>query len=116
MRRFFILPALLAPLNAAALTADQARLARIFITLFRAEQHCPHLRINHVAFAAAAQSAGVDGGALEPPDGPFFKEAVALYSSVEAEFGARSDQEFCEFAEDGFGPGGVIAAGLLKQR
>lgn len=115
MRLIILLSLLVAPLSAAALTPEEGRFARNFAMLAYGQKRCPNLRVNELALAQAVTTFHLPKGALEP-GGAISNEAKTQMGKLETTFGSQSDDEFCSFMEDGFGPGGTIASGFLKRR
>jgi len=115
MRRILLTLALLAPIEASAMSSEQGRFARNFAMLVYAQRRCPQLRVNDLALAQAVVQFHLPKGALDP-GGEIFGEAEGQMSKLDGAFGGQSDKTFCAMMEDGFGPGGSIAEGFLKRR
>ncbi len=115
MRRIITLMLLLASVSASALTKPQKNFARNFAMLGYASKRCPQLRVNELQLAQAMTQFGLPKGSLEP-GGEIAEEAKTEMGRLESSFGSQSDEQFCGFMEDAFGPGGTIAAGFLKRR
>jgi hypothetical protein len=115
MRRLIAVLMALAPIDASALTKGQGTFARNFAMLAYATKRCPQLRLNELQLAQGVVALGLPKGALEP-GGEIANEAQTQMGKLESAFGLQSDEEFCAFMEDGFGPGGTIASGFLKRR
>lgn len=115
MKRLIAVFLILSSVDASALTKPQKNFARNFAMLGYATKRCPQLRVNELQLAQAVTQFGLPKGSLEP-GGEIANEAQTEMGRLESSFGSQSDEQFCGFMEDAFGPGGTIAPGFLKKR
>lgn len=115
MRRLSLILFLLAPVEAFAQTAAQERFTRNIALLMYGESRCPKLRVNMLIIAQLAPTFK-----LKPADwaegGRLHRVLASQYQTIKETFAQESDDVVCGMIEDGFGPDGTIAPGVIKRR
>ncbi len=83
--------------------------------LMIAEANCPNLRPNYTAMGLGMSLLGVS--AKDWGDGGRYHDLlIAEIERQKTEIVRMSKENFCILMEDGFGPDGVIASGMIKRR